>query len=226
MEHHLPVIVRESSISKGAAVGLAAVGLGVLVLLACWGASLFWRVDNGTKERLDTLIKFTEAINAGLKQGKTEIVAKIDAVGGKVDAVGSKVDALVAKIDTIDSDLLTVSKQVAAIDLRISKIDPSKYYPPREDPKNPYVITREVTVFNNVKHDVGYVVTGWTYKDGAATEPSYQFCYYTLQGGEAGVAFRVDLFTGGKRVDSDAVRKIPDYETAYSKCQWFGGRAP
>jgi hypothetical protein len=217
---HLPIIVRESSISKGAAVGLGAVGVGVLVLLACWGASFFWKVDNGVKERLDALIKFTEAISTGLKQGKTEIVAKIDSVGSKVDALGTKIDSLDRHFDIVDSDLLNVSKQIATLKLDIGKYKPGTI----TDPNKPYVITREVTVFNNVKHDVGYVVTGWSYKDGAATEPYAQFCYYTLQGGEAGTTFRVDLFLDGKRVDNDAVRKIPNYDEAYGKCQWFGGK--
>jgi hypothetical protein len=36
------------------------------------------------------------------------------------------------------------------------------------------VISREVTVFSNVNHGQGLVVTGWSYKDGSGREPVRQ----------------------------------------------------
>ncbi|MGC1294563.1 MAG: hypothetical protein WA869_05940, partial [Alloacidobacterium sp.] len=41
------------------------------------------------------------------------------------------------------------------------------------------VIRREVTVFSNVEHGSGTVVTGWNYRDGSGGVPVQQFCYYT-----------------------------------------------
>src|ERR1700730_3174199 len=41
------------------------------------------------------------------------------------------------------------------------------------------VISREVTVFSNVKHGPGSVVTGWNYRDGSGRVPVGQYCYYT-----------------------------------------------
>jgi hypothetical protein len=43
------------------------------------------------------------------------------------------------------------------------------------------VIRREVTVFSNVKHGTGAVVTGWRYPDGGGRVPVDQYCYYTTQ---------------------------------------------
>jgi hypothetical protein len=40
-------------------------------------------------------------------------------------------------------------------------------------------IQREVTVFSKVEHPPGTVLTGWTFKDGAAgNAPIHQYCYY------------------------------------------------
>src|SRR5882672_6844355 len=51
--------------------------------------------------------------------------------------------------------------------LKIDPEDLSKLGQPRGDAKTPTgdVISREVTVFWNVKHGPGSVVTGWNYKD-------------------------------------------------------------
>jgi hypothetical protein len=204
-------------------VGLAAVGLGVLVLLACWGASFFWRTDNDTKEKFEIIVKNTDGLKDTVKDGQAQIVTAVADVGAKIDALGRKIDGYAHNFDVsvagLHNDIAKIRQQIAGIDV-------GKYYPGPYNKTDGTIITREVTVFNNVKHDVGYVVTGWAFKDGAATEPSYQFCYYTLKGGEEGTTFRVDLFTGGKRVDNDAVRKIPNYDEAFGKCQWFSGRAP
>ena len=202
---------------QSAAVGLGAAGLGIFVLLACWSASLFWR-DNIKSEKIGALIKRTEAIDAGLKDGKSEIVTEVRVVGAKVDVLGNKIDALDRHLDTIDSDLLSVSKRVAQIDIR--KYEPGTH----EDPKIHTIIQREVTVFNNVKHADGFVVTGWKFKDGSATEPYDQFCYYTLKLGDTGVDFKVDIALNGNSLYTEGVNKVPDIKEALGKCQWYGGR--
>jgi len=44
------------------------------------------------------------------------------------------------------------------------------------------IIRREVTVFSDVEHYGGNVMTGWRYKDGASNgPPEYQFCYWITQ---------------------------------------------
>jgi hypothetical protein len=84
------------------------------------------------------------------------------------------------------------------------------------------VIRREVTVFSNVKHGLGAVVTGWNYQDGSGGAPVKQFCYYTA----------LDVDDSSKRIDIaiDRVRQtnlstglVPELEGALAKCQWWNG---
>jgi hypothetical protein len=223
-----PIIVKEGSLLRGAAFGLGASGLGVLVLLSCWGASIFWRVDNGTNKRLDVLTeqtallaKQTVGINDVIREGLRALVAKVDALGNQLDGYAHNMGS---RVDRVDKDLAAIEKRLSALDLRLSQFDPGKYHPGTiTETTKPYKIERDVTVFNHVEHGEGQVVTGWKYKDGAATEPYEQFCYYTI-GSDKGVDFKVDLFAYGKRLDNEAVRKIPDYDEAFGKCQWYDGR--
>jgi hypothetical protein len=224
----LPTIVKEGSLFKAAAAAVVAIGIGIFVLLCCWGTSLFW-VDTGTSEKLDALAKQTVALSGAIKDGRT--AASIDAVGAKIDALGRKLDSYSEKInvlgrgiDRLANDIASIEQKMATFDLRLSDIKIGKYSPGEYRTSTGNVISREVTVFNSIKLDEGFVMTGWKYKDGAATEPYDQFCYYTVQAGDSGVDFKIDLFTGGKRIFNDAVSKVPNYEEAFGKCQWYGGR--
>jgi hypothetical protein len=49
------IYLRPGIISRAAAVGLAAMGVGAGVLLACWGLSFFWHVDNAVVRRLEAI---------------------------------------------------------------------------------------------------------------------------------------------------------------------------
>src|SRR5262245_28516377 len=60
------------------------------------------------------------------------------------------------------------------------------------------VIKREVTVFSNVKHGPGIVVTGWNYKDGGGREPVRQYCYYHASNVDRS-STRVDIAFDGVR---------------------------
>jgi hypothetical protein len=110
------------------------------------------------------------------------------------------------------------------------KIDPAKVIvgmeeTPRSgisaDPKTATgeVIRREVTVFSNVKHGAGLVVTGWNYRDGSGGVPVQQFCYYTSPNVDQS-SKRVDIAANRVQLDLDA-GLVPDLEEALTKCQWW-----
>jgi hypothetical protein len=87
-------------------------------------------------------------------------------------------------------------------------------------------IQREVTVFSKVEHPPGTVLTGWTFKDGAAgSPPIHQYCYYmdgqpTNDNPKTGVVY---IATNGTVLESADKSAVPDYPQALTKCQWFDG---
>jgi hypothetical protein len=82
------------------------------------------------------------------------------------------------------------------------------------------VISREVTVFSNVNHGPGLVVTGWSYKDGSGHEPVRQYCYYTAPKPN-GSSTKVDIGSNGARASNIGRGLVPDPEGALAKCQWW-----
>jgi hypothetical protein len=111
------------------------------------------------------------------------------------------------------------------------KIDPAKVIvrmeeSPRSvlnaDPKTTAgdVIRREVTVFSNVKHGAGTVVTGWNYRDGSGGVPVQQFCYYAAPNVDRS-SKRVDIAANRVRLPDLDARLVPDLEEALTKCQWW-----
>jgi len=84
------------------------------------------------------------------------------------------------------------------------------------------VISREVTVFSNVNHGPGLVVTGWSYKDGSGREPVRQYCYYTAPKSN-GSSTKVDIASDGVRTPNIEPSLVPDLEGALAKCRWWQG---
>jgi hypothetical protein len=84
------------------------------------------------------------------------------------------------------------------------------------------VISREVTVFSNVNHGPGRVVTGWSYRDGGGREPVRQYCYFTAPVAN-GSSTKVDLASDGVRSSNIGTGLVPDLEGALTKCQWWRG---
>ena len=82
------------------------------------------------------------------------------------------------------------------------------------------VIRREVTVFSNVEHGPGTVVTGWNYRDGSGGVPIQQFCYYTAPNVDHSTK-RVDIASNGVRSFDVDAELVPDLEEALGKCQWW-----
>jgi hypothetical protein len=84
------------------------------------------------------------------------------------------------------------------------------------------VIKREVTVFSNVTHGPGTVVTGWNYKDGGGGVPVRQYCYYNAPNFDHS-STRVDLAFNRVPAPYASALLVPDLEKALTKCQWWQG---
>jgi hypothetical protein len=84
------------------------------------------------------------------------------------------------------------------------------------------VISREVTVFSNVTHGPGLVVTGWSYRDGSGRQPVRQYCYFSAPAAN-GASTKVDLASDGVRASSIGAGLVPDLAGALAKCQWWQG---
>jgi hypothetical protein len=82
------------------------------------------------------------------------------------------------------------------------------------------VIKREVTVFSNVTHGPGTVVTGWNYRDGAGGVPVRQYCYYDAPNFDHSKT-RVDLAFNRVPAPHASALLVPDLEKALTKCQWW-----
>jgi hypothetical protein len=205
--------LRPGLISRAAAVGLGAVGVGAGVLLACWGLSFFWRYDDpvvgkleAVAQQLETLTQRTtdglEALSRSTAQ-QTETMSRKTVEGLK--AIDRKLEALDQKVAAARTEALNRGfGGVGRGDGRTVTGD---------------VIQREVTVFSTVKHEAGGVVTGWVYKDGASDGvPMRQFCYYTAANFD-GSSTRIDLALDGKRQPN--IWQVPQVEGALAKCQWW-----
>jgi hypothetical protein len=194
--------LRPGIISRAAAVGVAAIGIGAGVLLACWGLSFFWHVDDAVLRSLDALAKQTAGLSDTFRELETTLGQRT-AVG--FDALGAKVDSLSHRLDVIDQHITARSLGASG--------------QPQSTPTG-QVIKREVTVFNSITHGAGDVTTGWTYKDGASDgQPINQYCYYTTVNNHAG--FRIDLAFNGQRLFNENMAKVPQLEEAIAKCQWW-----
>jgi hypothetical protein len=84
------------------------------------------------------------------------------------------------------------------------------------------VIRREVTVFSNVKHGPGNIVTGWNYKDGGGGVPVAQYCYYSASNVDNSIT-RVDIAANGVPAPHISASLVPELEEALAKCQWWQG---
>jgi hypothetical protein len=84
------------------------------------------------------------------------------------------------------------------------------------------VIRRGVTVFSDVKHGEGSVVTGWNYRDGSGGVPVSQFCYYAAPNIDHS-STRIDIASNGARLLNDNLSLVPELEGALAKCQWWQG---
>jgi hypothetical protein len=160
-----PTYLQHGVVARGGAVALAAVGIGAGVLLACWGASLFFNTNN---KRLDVLITKIEEL-AQRPDSADEVVTKVDDLNRGANKIGN---TIINRLASIEGDLE---------ELKHRPIFPTN--PGEQKTVNGNVITKEVTVFHFVKHESGGVFTGWRYPDGASAnqKPINQFCYWSSE---------------------------------------------
>ncbi len=199
MEQRLdPTYLRPGLVERTIAMGIGAVGIGTGILLAAWGISFLWRYT------------------------PPEIAVHI-----------ANPELHVAQ----DSPLKVTQDKPFVVESREPlKIDPPKAaisveQPPRSAVKgisteaktaSDDIITREVTVFSNVRHGPGVVVTGWSYSDGSGGTPIKQYCYYAAPNLDHS-SRRVDIAANGTRSLDIEIGLVPDLEGALAKCQWWQG---
>jgi hypothetical protein len=185
--------LRPGLFERAVGLGICAAGVGTGILLAAWGISLLWR--------------YTPA-EIAIRIANPEVRVAQDAPL----KVAQDKPFVVEKSESLRIDPAKIIVQMQEI--------------PRSgigaDPKTPAadVIRREVTVFSNVKHDVGTVVTGWNYRDGSGGVPVQQFCYYTAPNVDQS-SKRVDIAANRVRFSNLDVGLVPDLEEALTKCQWW-----
>jgi hypothetical protein len=199
MEQRLnPTYLRAGLAERAIAMGIGAVGLGTGILLAAWGISFLWRY---TPPEIAVHIANPElhvAQDAPLKvtQDKPFVVEPPEPL---------KIDPPKVTIN-LEQPPQSLVKGVTT------------------DAKTPTgdIITREVTVFSNVRHGPGTVVTGWIYNDGSGGIPIKQYCYYAAPDIDHSTK-RVDIASNGVRSPGLDAGLVPDLEDAIGKCQWWQG---
>src|SRR5215831_1550226 len=86
--------LRPGIVTRAGAVGLAAIGIGAGVLLACYGASFFF---NTNSKRLDALTAKVEEI-AQRPDRTNEVIAKLDDLRRETRKIGSNITTDVASV--------------------------------------------------------------------------------------------------------------------------------
>ena len=193
-------------VTRAGAIGLAAIGIGAGVLLACWGASFFFNTNNN---RLDVLTAKVEKL-VQRPDRTDEVVAKLDDLRREAGQIGS---GITARLASIEGSIEEIKHRP------IISGNPNNHEKP-----NGHVIEREVTVFHTVPHDNGSdVITGWQYADGASADqpPKNQYCYWRSErlGGTTAQTM-ISLANDGKRIQNIGAG-VPQLENALQKCIWW-----
>jgi hypothetical protein len=195
-------------VSRATAIGLAAIGIGAGVLLACWGLSFFWHYDSPVMRKLEAMDQRIETMSHNMIEATDR---KLDALDQLIETVSHK---LVEDREVIDGKLDALDRRVAAVANRGFGGNIGDGHT-----VTGAVIKRAVTVFSSVKHEAGSVMTGWDYKDGASDGvPMRQFCYYTVNNLN-GSFTQADIAVNGQALPN--IGRVPRVEQALSKCQWW-----
>jgi hypothetical protein len=185
--------LRSGPFERAAAVGFCAVAIGAGILLAAWGISFLWSYKPPEIRIANPEIRIVPSEQFKVTQDKPFTIAPTEPL----------------KIDP-GQPTMKVEPQSPAT----SGVGGNAKTPTGD------VIRREVTVFSNVKHGPGTVVTGWTYPDGGGSVPVRQYCYYSASNVDHS-STRVDIAFNGDRVPRASALLVPDLEGALAKCQWW-----
>jgi hypothetical protein len=203
-----PTYLQPGAVARGGAVALAAVGIGAGVLLACWGASLFFNTNN---KRLDVLITKIEEL-AQRPDRTDEVVTKVDDLNRGATKIGN---SIMSHLSPIEGTLEELRNRP------FLRGNPEEH----GTPVNGSVITTQVTVFKMVPHDNNSsVITGWVYANGASANqpPVSQYCYWSSEplGGTTQSA-RVALANNSVQLPNIAPTSVPRLDDALKKCVWW-----
>jgi hypothetical protein len=87
-------------------------------------------------------------------------------------------------------------------------------------PDSKAAVLTNFTVFKNVPHGSGQVVTGWNFASSEQKSPNHQYCYYSEQiDGTSKVT--IDLGENGRALPQAKARTTVDPAVAYTNCVWF-----
>ncbi|MGV7212521.1 hypothetical protein [Bradyrhizobium sp. UFLA05-112] len=198
--------LRPGIVARTGAVGMAAIGIGAGVLLACYGISFFIHPDS---KRLDGLTAKVEEFVRRPDRSE-QVIAKLD--GLRRDA-GEISGGITARLASIEGSIEEIKHRPI--------ISGS---PDNHEKTNGNVIEREVTVFHRVPHDNDSVVmTGWDYADGASADqpPKRQYCYWQSEW-LGGTTAQTTIYLAHDRQRLQGIAAgVPQLEDALRKCIWW-----
>jgi hypothetical protein len=188
--------LRHGPFERTVAVGIGTVGVGMGILLAAWGISFLWRYTPPEIRIANPELHVAQDSPLKVTQDKPFMVATPEPL---------KIDPPKLTVSVEQSPHSTINE--VGTDTKTAAGD---------------TIKREVTVFSNVRHGQGAVVTGWNYRDGSGGTPVEQYCYYTAYNPDHS-SERVDIAADGVRLLNIGAGLVPDLEEALGKCQWWQG---
>lgn len=87
-------------------------------------------------------------------------------------------------------------------------------------PASQAAVNTAYTVFKNVPHGNGQVVTGWNFSSSEQKSPQHQYCYYSEQI-DGGSKITVDLGENGRANPVARPHGAMNPSLAYANCVWF-----
>lgn len=87
-------------------------------------------------------------------------------------------------------------------------------------PASQAAVNTAFTVFKNVPHGAGQVVTGWNFASSEQKNPTHQYCYYSEQI-DGGSKITVDLGENGRANPAARAHGAMNPVTSFSNCVWF-----
>lgn len=87
-------------------------------------------------------------------------------------------------------------------------------------PASQAAVNTAFTVFKNVPHGAGQVVTGWNFASSDQKKPTHQYCYYSEQI-DGGSKITVDLGENGRANPVARAQGAMVPSIAFSNCVWF-----
>jgi len=192
--------LRPGIVGGATAIGVAATGIGMGILLSTWGISFLWQYTPPEIALKNPEVRIVQEEPFKVEQNRPFVIEQDKPLSVEQD-----------KPFIIEQDKAFVVQQTPPL---IGRRDTPEKTPSGD------VIKREVTVFSEVEHGPGSVFTGWRYRNGSGGIPSRQYCYYAAPNGD-GSSKRIDIASDGTRLPIMTVSFVPNLEKAVAKCQWW-----